>query len=546
MENELRYTIKDGLISYVLNRSPIGWDDTMITVERSLKTWGITRSYSVSLEFVKDGARVLRNAFYNRLLNEVYLTIEKYNKLKMIYEHVYTGLVDFSTEEDIETQFKVNIVDTNLTAIIKKYFDYTNPTDHRIEGVGRYSFDTKKVYINNGWNCPLEMMKISDLIKLCLSEMKEFSFNKFGVDLSAIEAIEAQAKYPLITTMRAITGYSTEGMPAGDYNYLGYDRRLQNVVISFESITNFLFNFFGLSWSVEVIEGIETLVFNTLSNTFPTTETYEVKNINNLKISVNNEIVKGEAFVGFDYTPDEPDFTYTVSGVGGTLQYSQQSEVASAIKYDLNNKTSNNDLLDMRLIWKADRYSLLYKYFVDNEVQGGSDEIYFTYVYDDPGDEKTYFVKDDKTIIEPLQEFTSSGCNQITAHHIADRLKGLIKSLSYTADVTINYKEHYPEDIGNFITDGYADEIPKQEYANFSVGNNEKYFDPVLIELEGLIPDLTITDLYNPAKSLMQFSFKGNYYKGYMIKCEVNVSGKKKTKLTLLSHSSNDLTKLIR
>ena len=546
MKKELKYTIKNGMYSNVLNYSPIGWDDTTITVERSLKTWGITRSYSVSLEFVKDGAEILRDCFYNRLQNEVYLVIEKYNKLTMAYQTIYTGLIDFATYEDTETQVKVDILDTNLTAIIKKYFDYEHQPLHRVSSLERpYRYDTQKVYINS-YDCPLEMMKISDLIKVVLSNMKGFSFDTFDVDLSAIEAFESETVYPLITTGKAITGYNTSETGAGEYNYNGQNHKLGVVVISFQRIVDFIFNYWGLSWSVDVIGGIETLRFNTIDDTFPADDNYEVVNIDNFKVSVNNEIVKGEAFVGWDYSPDEPNFTYTIDGLGGTVQYNLKYEMSDSIKYDLNNKTSNNEMLDMRLLWRSDSYFLTYKYFVDYANEGGSDEIYFAYCYYDSGDDKVYLQRDEKTIIEPIQTFTSSRSEQITARHIAERLRKLLKSLSYTSDVMISYKEHYPEDLENFITSGYPDEIDKQEFGNIGVGNNEKYFDPVIFEFEGLIPELTITDLYNPANSLMTFRFKGNEYKGYMIKCDMNVSGKKKTKLTLLSAASNDLTKLIR
>ena len=544
-KKELRYTIKNGLYSYLLRRSPIGWDDTTITIERSLKTWGITRSYSVSLEFVKDGAEILRNCFYNRLPNEVYLVIEKYNKLTMAYQTIYTGLIDFATYEDTETQVKVDILDTNLTAIIKKYFDYERQYNHRLaQGERPIPYDTVKVYLHPDFPCPLEMMKISDLIKVVLLNMTGFTFDKFAVDLSEIEAYESETVYPLITTSKAITGIPTS--PIRDYNYLGRDHRLDYAVISFQRIVDFLFNFWGLSWSVDVIDGVETLRFNTLDNTFPTLENYEVVNINNFKVSCNNEILKGEVYVGWEYVPDEPDFEYTVQGVGGTFQYNIQHEMAGNIKYDLNNRTSNNELIDMRLLWRSDYYLLRYKYLVDFENSGSNDEIYFAFCYYDSDNEKTYIKFDTKTIIEPLQALTGAGSEQITARHIAERLRKFIKSLSFTSSTDITYKEHYPEDIENFITSGYYFITDKVEYGNIGVGNNEKYFDPIIFELEGLIPDLTITDLYNPANSLMKFTFKGEEYKGFMIKCEVNVSGKKKTKLTLLSAASNDLTKLIR
>jgi len=47
-----------------LKTSPIGWDQTTVTVERNSQFWGIDRSLTVPFSFVKEGAKILRKQKY--------------------------------------------------------------------------------------------------------------------------------------------------------------------------------------------------------------------------------------------------------------------------------------------------------------------------------------------------------------------------------------------------------------------------------------------------------------------------------------------------
>ncbi len=66
---------------YFLEYSPDGWYDLSIKNIRNLKYWGIDRTVSIPLQYVKDAAKILKHIFYTLGIEEsVYLVIA-YQKL---------------------------------------------------------------------------------------------------------------------------------------------------------------------------------------------------------------------------------------------------------------------------------------------------------------------------------------------------------------------------------------------------------------------------------------------------------------------------------
>ncbi len=60
------YTINNGQVTTTsnktkLNYAPKGWESIVLTWERDFKVGGIFRKFSLPLEFVKDGAKILKH-----------------------------------------------------------------------------------------------------------------------------------------------------------------------------------------------------------------------------------------------------------------------------------------------------------------------------------------------------------------------------------------------------------------------------------------------------------------------------------------------------
>lgn len=119
MIQKLVFVINHGGEEYALKHAPEEWDETSIRWKRSLKYFGISRSFSLPLKFVKDGAKLLRHIFYDSNIEaEAQLKIYNHINLSVGYRLIYQGDFDFSTFVDQDDFVEINIADNNIEARI--------------------------------------------------------------------------------------------------------------------------------------------------------------------------------------------------------------------------------------------------------------------------------------------------------------------------------------------------------------------------------------------------------------------------------------------
>ncbi len=105
-----------------LESSPQGWEDNAISFARNAKYFGLTRSFTVPLTFVNDGAEIIRYLFYtkNGYEETIYLNINKKNFDNDEYEHYYKGELDLTQiEDEPPASVKVNIMEGGLSKLLK-------------------------------------------------------------------------------------------------------------------------------------------------------------------------------------------------------------------------------------------------------------------------------------------------------------------------------------------------------------------------------------------------------------------------------------------
>jgi len=90
--DRLQYSLTYEGITTILEVAPVSWDKSILKTERQIGVWGVTRAYQFQFEFVRDGADILRNAFYNNGIEaDVTILIEKFNYISHEYEQLYSG-----------------------------------------------------------------------------------------------------------------------------------------------------------------------------------------------------------------------------------------------------------------------------------------------------------------------------------------------------------------------------------------------------------------------------------------------------------------------
>ena len=132
VENEVVVTSS---IPDPLNNSPEGWESNTLQWARNKEFYGIIKSYTTSLKFYLQGAKILRNAFYKLGMETVLFFIWLKQNVTfgagMKYEGWYKGEPDFSTFKDEWDAVEISITEggffkdlqANKTVVYEVPFD---------------------------------------------------------------------------------------------------------------------------------------------------------------------------------------------------------------------------------------------------------------------------------------------------------------------------------------------------------------------------------------------------------------------------------------
>lgn len=167
---ELRFTMGTTDYPYApLTHSPNGWDESLIKYERSMKYYGVFRSFSVPLKFVKDGALYLRQEFYKYgQASAATLLIEKLNRSNLTYETLYSGTFDFSTFKDTDYSVDITIIDGGIA----QYFKNNETTEYIVPNQKPFTTNEVDVIIEYGGN-PYMAISLKSMFRWLVNLMTE-------------------------------------------------------------------------------------------------------------------------------------------------------------------------------------------------------------------------------------------------------------------------------------------------------------------------------------------------------------------------------------
>lgn len=109
-----------------LPQTPDGWQDLQILFERSLDKHGLLTMSSLPFGFVRNGARIIRDALYKETIEaeiflliqrlELELTVSTYN---WVYKYLIKGELDLSKADDSRDMVSVPIMEIGLSKLLK-------------------------------------------------------------------------------------------------------------------------------------------------------------------------------------------------------------------------------------------------------------------------------------------------------------------------------------------------------------------------------------------------------------------------------------------
>jgi hypothetical protein len=88
--------------------------------------------------------------------------------------------------------------------------------------------------------------------------------------------------------------------------------------------------------------------------------------------------------------------------------------------------------------------------------------------------------------------------------------------------------------------------IWEPQYTGFTISDTDTWFRPIEINIDAAYPSDLVNKIALNPYGVVEFTYRDNIYKGYILKMETKLSGKGSVKYSLLSVDDNDLTKLIR
>lgn len=105
--------------------SPRGWDtNSKVKYSRNKEYFGVFRSWALPLDFVYDGADLLRKVYYGGSVESlVQIEVEELNEATMQYEIGFVGDIDFSGKQDDGVVFSVTLMEKGPGSKIQAYDD---------------------------------------------------------------------------------------------------------------------------------------------------------------------------------------------------------------------------------------------------------------------------------------------------------------------------------------------------------------------------------------------------------------------------------------
>jgi hypothetical protein len=509
-----------------LEHSPDGWDDGILNLTRNKTLIGITRSYTVKLKFVKEGAYFIRNIFYtNGVDADLDLEIWKLNRISMQYELIYIGNFDFETFEDTDNGVNINCLDASVASLIKSNMDTTYSFEGwRLEHSTLYEADLpyktiRDEDINAGIDYPqsvgVSIVKLQDVFIGLIEKITENSNINYELDASGLDDD--------ITYLTNGYPYRPRENPAIKAYY---------IKVNLSDLLKTIFLLHGLVLDIRRINNIDHVSLKHLTEVFDDTATpYEIGSVSNVNFKPNEDPFS-KLKIGYNEDSDS-QYTSTNRSPGGYFEY----------ETGLKNNTETIDfLLPFYLDIKSGHYEA-YKVITDtfSDAEVFMDRLYLVEALP-IGGETTY---------EPLLGTLRQLSGDVDTYNLRLTPKRLLlKRLDYFSSLINKPGLDLKYTSGSFLSK--TNEVKVGTEPDFTPESESitlldpVYFKPFIFEFDTYIDEDFFETLSSNPATPISFEFEGNAYKGFLLDTKIKLHGKSKARIKLLSAASNDLTKLIR
>lgn len=523
--NDLMFVLITNEDGYkTLDVSPDGWDESMITWERSEKYWGVFRSWTIPLKFVKDGATYLRREFYtNGMLGYAQIYIKKYDKVNQLWFTSFVGYMDFATFKDSDYYVECSFSDSGAAKLLKDY----GGNEYQIGNgkVDSYGFTEDVIFKHSG-----SQFYGSKILHLGISLLNI---------MSAGEVIAANPKYSLRSDYLTNLTYSdVYGTPANHQVIMvpGAQFRDKNQKIgyfrtSFDDWFKSVSALFNLGLGIEYdATGKEVIRIEPKAYFFATGDPLDFGQVKNIQISTAAKLLFKRLKIGY-----EPK-TYS----NDTALY-RNNEVNATAKWEIKNDISGNEM-DLVSKYRADGAGIVD--IINTGTDSSDEDIFFVqleyvapdWIIDTVG--KAQVTNEATAAYDLINSLITPRRNLMRwVDYLSSCMFGMAgEDLAFTSgDNEIQFRKTSLSDGGTgFVNEDLSWEI-----------TNPDWFFPVIFEVETAAPADLISQIMAKPTGLYQFTFNGVNYLGHIMKIDAKISGRSAQKMTFLANASTSFYNLI-
>lgn len=510
--NLLRFTIIKGITNTILTSSPIGWDDTFVNINRSKDWFGLQQEYTQSLKFVKDGATLLRDYYYNYLPHvtdtDIYLKIEKLDTVALTYGNDIYFKFDMATMKDRFTEVEITLVSFNLYYFLKKNLKTVYSFPDIDPGGVIPSYLQNYVYFDAG-HAPISLF-ISDVLTLIFDKVTEGGYTTGTFDISI----------DLDTVTINSNLFVTTGLCIRDQaNYPILSISLDDVLKALNAI-------WDIGIGVEVIAGKETLMIKDDKEYFldSTTIIESVGKVNELVISSYEELLFNKIEIGYQKADSN-------NIIVNEPNYSSE--------FKLN--VANDKKLDFVSKIRADGTGVYYLINTPADTKWDND-LFFLMGYNNVPPATGWFPAHSDLRKKYYPGVTYDLINAfLTPARCVLRKQKYWDSLRLNQSVAIEFTASNCDNLNNETNFSSW----QQEYADIAAGT-DGYFFPILFEFDAPISKDFYKNFIANKTGCVEFEFENNTYTGFIMDVKINPNEKITAHFKLMSTADNDLTKLIR
>lgn len=531
--NDIFYILRGTGASTILEHSPDGWDETMVTWERSEKYWGVFRSWTIPLRFIKDGAAFLRNEFYTYGMgSSVEIEIQRLNKVTDLYKLAYKGILDFSTWKDTDQYVEVAFKDFGAAKLLKDYgsTEYQAGNGIKIYG-GGYSEDVE-------FHCSTGHLYYGvHLITLAKNIVDQMSGG--AVYHPTTPTLFVRSDYLENYEYSALSDQYIICVPGKQFR-LGNSRE-GDFRTSFDDWYKSVNALFNLAVGIETDSetGYDVIRIEPKSYFFGTTGV-NIENfgeVRNITISLATKLMFKTLKIGYDakdYSTMPDDW--------------RQYEPNATSKWLVKNDYTAAEL-DLVSKYRGDGYGITDIMTTEND--GTDQDIFFVQITDD-GAIADYIVD----IRGEVRQAATPGTEVALRNSLITPRRNLQR---FTGEAGVDYKWlgnfFFGDNIADLVCTSADNSILYQETSydgtNFisEAGSwavlPHPIFYPILFEVEAAMPaDLLEVITANPY-GLYEFIYEGYTYRGNIMKIDAKLAGRSSQKILLLMDGSNSATTLI-